>query len=868
MFRHIYYNNHKSEIAEQTWDEEGNRVTIKTPFKPFLFVETNKKTKYKTIYNTYAEYKKFDNSWKRNEFVKDDNRRLFFNLQPEQQYAITKYKDCDKDKFSEKPLRTFFLDIECPSPNEFPEPQHAKHEIDLMTIYDSLTETYHMWGREKWNQDDWKEEIENLGGKIQMPKNVEYYHIQDEKERLKHMVNFWEKNCPDIVTHWNGKNFDMPYIVNRLKLLFKGNFFKKLSPVFTIIPRSGFDNFGNPQENVQIKGLNDMDYQDVFKVMTMNKERPSWALDAVASDVLGCGKIEHGYNNLYELSKQNWSKYCAYNLVDVALLVSMEKEREYLEVARGTAYVGFSNPVEALGKINVITAAINVMSLMDGKLMHSKPIGNNESFEGGFVLPPKVGLQTDIESVDIKSLYPTNMIGLNISPETKMGKFDEHTGLKYTDVHESTQQFGSKEEVKKWLKKNNFAVSAVGVVFRQDIIGYVTQFVTQQFADKEHYGKLQKEALKEKNYEAAAQYGRLREIAKVLANSIYGAISSYLCSLYDIDLARSVTLTGQAVNKRAHDFVRTFSREKFGIDEDVVVASDTDSTMISLTPILEKYRIDLFNEEGGLSKKGNDLCNIFTKMLNKKINAWCKEEFNMAKPEYIFEREKVALAGLFFAKKQYAYHVNNNDGFDLPPEKRMKYTGLKVIKSEFSEGVKKMFDELYYETLSNYREMGEERTRKHLEAVVLRHRKEFMEMDFFDVAKRAKANKIHKYEDHFFERYKAKAINGTGVPAQTKSCILHNRLVEDLELQANYPKLQGGTKALWVYIKPDNPYKIECVAGSNGILPPEFGLEIDYEKQFEKMYMAVYHQLFETLGWRKVNLYFEEEVDLLSEMMN
>jgi hypothetical protein len=65
---------------------------------------------------------------------------------------------------------------------------------------------------------------------------------------------------------------------------------------------------------------------------------------------------------------------------------------------------------------------------------------------------------------------------------------------------------------------------------------------------------------------------------------------------------------------------------------------------------------------------------------------------------------------------------------------------------------------------------------------------------------------------------------------------------------------------MWVYVK-DNKYDITSCAGNEGILPSEFELEIDYDKQWNSLYMKVAYQIYNTIKWTFPNIHHEEIVD-------
>ena len=43
-------------------------------------------------------------------------------------------------------------------------------------------------------------------------------------------MKFWMKNYPDVMTGWNTKFFDLPYLCNRIKLLTDEKVVRRLSP--------------------------------------------------------------------------------------------------------------------------------------------------------------------------------------------------------------------------------------------------------------------------------------------------------------------------------------------------------------------------------------------------------------------------------------------------------------------------------------------------------------------------------------------------------------------------------------------------------------------------------------------------------------
>ena len=63
-----------------------------------------------------------------------------------------------------------------------------------------------------------------------MRPDVTYIECQSEKQLLMRVFKFWTKNYPDIITGWNTKFFDLPYLCNRIKYLVGDKVINKLSP--------------------------------------------------------------------------------------------------------------------------------------------------------------------------------------------------------------------------------------------------------------------------------------------------------------------------------------------------------------------------------------------------------------------------------------------------------------------------------------------------------------------------------------------------------------------------------------------------------------------------------------------------------------
>jgi DNA polymerase elongation subunit (family B) len=85
---------------------------------------------------------------------------------------------------------------------------------------------------------------------------------------------------------------------------------------------------------------------------------------------------------------------------------------------------------------------------------------------------------------------------------------------------------------------------------------------------------------------------------------------------------------------------------------------------------------------------------------------------------------------------------------------------------------------------------------------------------------------------------------------------LYNNYLKEKQLNKRYESIIGGDKIKFVYLKMPNPIR-ENIISFPGVLPPEMELTnyIDYDKQFEKVFLSPIESILEAIGWsaEKVN---------------
>ena len=706
MYRHATYDPLNHAIRLATWSETGERITVKRTYSPYLYVETSGNAEQISLYGTKLRKKTFSSSKERKIFAKDENNeRIFHNFTCSQQFLIDEFStQIDNPGFVKHPLIIFYLDIETYSPDEFPEPNLAKAPINVITIYDNLTDKFHTFGSKEYQSHD----------------NIIYYHCKNEIELLEKFLEFYQKDYPDIITSWNGEIFDIPYLVHRINRVLGDEYSKKLSPYNNIIAKEIFTKFGKKAEKFIIEGVANLDYMNVYKKFCP-VQRESYSLGSISALELGETKIEYEESNLSSLADKNWKQFVDYNIQDVNLLIKLEEKLSYLNILRSLSHVGLTNLEAAMSTISIVAGAVAIQAKKNKKIIPTFPHGEDDGtmIEGAFVSEPQRGFHDSIISFDANSLYPNLIRTCNMSPETKIGNIEgKNEEGKIIFRHVSGKAYNlSEEKLKLFMEKENLAQTKIGTLFSQKEEGLVPQIVAENYKKrvdiKKELKKIKRELLsiskdsleykEKKNRESVLN--NKQYALKILMNSIYGAFANNYFFLSDLDIARSITLTGQTVIKQANEIIENFyvdcgiDRESFKTKSPTIY-NDTDSVYVTIQPLIEKNNIKLLKKDNKLSSEAEKIIENLESYINKNICEWAKKELNSKNPTLEFKRESICDVGIFIQKKRNVLHVIDEEGV---PCDKTKYTGIEVVRSTMTKVVKE-FNKKIIETMLETRD--------------------------------------------------------------------------------------------------------------------------------------------------------------------
>jgi DNA polymerase elongation subunit (family B) len=838
MYRNCVYSPKEKSIFLWTWDSKGNRIKEEIDFNPYILLE-DKNGKDRSIYGTSLKKKEFGTSWDRSKFIKDGNfRRIYENLPPYQQFLIDNYwMQCEGDDFAKYPLKNCFLDIECPLPSGFPDLDTANATINLLTAYNNFDKKYMVFGLKKYTP---------------TRPDVEYKHCKSEDDLLKSFIGYFSSEGFDNIVGWNSNGFDIPYLINRITFQLGKEWADELSPIGRIYEKiNNKGKYGQPTKEYVIEGVSCLDYLIMYQKFKMEKE-DSYKLDNIAEIELDRHKVDYD-GTLWDLAKDDWDNYVNYNIVDVELIVELDEKLGYIELLRFLAYTGLCNLEKAIQTVPAMNGAIAIQARKRGEYIPTfvKPISDYKA-PGGYVSEPKKGYVDNLVTFDANSLYPSVMISLNLSPETKIGKVEKIGDMIYLH-HTSGRVFEfNNANFSKYLAEEKACLTKAGFLFSQKTKGIVPEFLDNLYSKrKEMKGKML-EAKRIGNKDDVQKYDTIQYAYKIHLNSLYGYMLEKYAPMGDADIGTSVTLTGQAAIKKSAELYKEYLRKRIpNITEGEISNSyrysDTDSLFVSLNWI-DKVEIN-FLVDGKITGDFISECESIENYINSGMKEWAIKSLRSKDPRFVFKRETICDSGIMIGKKYYVLHVLDDEG---NPVDKFKYKGVDVVKTTMPRAIKPYVKKVIEHMIIS-------RSFKETNVLFMEAYEKFKQLGIVEIAKNSGMNNFEKYSEKCDGNKTAK-----GMPAHLKAAYMHDYIIKSLGLESKYPKFKSGDKIKMVAVKVPNRYNIKTI-GFSSKYPKEFEdiFIVDYELMFDKVFYEAIDRFYDAVNWtlRKPNENLKVELD-------
>ena len=712
-------------------------------------------------------------------------------------------------EYDKEKLRIYTIDIEVESEYGFPHVDDADEKMICITIKDQIKKQFLVWGMA-----DYKVSKDN----------VSYVKCKDEKDLLIKFLKFWREYTPDVVTGWNSKYFDMPYLINRTKKGLGEHAIKRYSP-WDIVDESTAYHNGRQVTFFRLLGIAQLDYLQLYAKFTIkNQER--YTLDHIAFVELGEQKDKNPYDTFKEWYQNDIQSFIDYNVIDVELVDKLEDRLQLIELALTMAYHAKANYEDVFSQVRMWDTIIFNELLKDNIVVPMRKVGRIEAKElvGAYVKEPKTGFHEWVVSFDLNSLYPHLIMQYNISPETILEGQKDITIDKLISKEIDTT--------------DGHCLAANGTMYKSDKQGMLPRIIQKEYNARTIFKKKMLEAeqmyanTKDKKYEKLARkYYIVQHSKKISLNSAYGAIGNKYFRYYDHRQAEAITMSGQLNIKWIEKKLNEYFNKLYNTNDDYIIASDTDSVYINMAPLVKMTgATDKVKIVKALDKFCKEKVEPYIATVYKEL----ADYMNVYQQKMEMAREVIADRGIWTAKKRYILNVHNSEGVQYP-EPKLKIMGIEAVKTSTPLPCRDKLKECF-KILMN----GDE---KEMKEFCVNFRREFELLPPEDIGFPRSVNNVEKYSD-------TTSIYKKGTPMHVKGALLYNHLLKTKKVSHKHQTIYEGDKGKFVHLRK-NPWNANVITFI-GSLPTEFDMHklIDYEQQFTKSFMDPLRFILEAINWK------------------
>ena len=798
--------------------ESGVAFSYRVAYNPTLYLSTKNYSEWRTLEGECVEPVPMGSIKEAREFVKQYKEvpdfDIYGNTRYLYQYILGEHPE-DQIKFDTSKIRVFNIDIETGAENGFPNIETADQEILAISIKDSYTGRIVVFGARPFdNKHD----------------DVDYMHFRTEESMLSAFLQYWNENCPDVVTGWNVQLFDIPYIANRINRILGERATKSLSPWKLVSAREIYIR-GRKQIAYDLPGIACLDYLELYRKFTYTNQE-SYRLDHICMVELGARKLDHSeFDTFKEFYENDWQKFIDYNIHDVRLVDQLDDKMKLLDLAFTMAYDAKVNYEDVFSQVrmwdNYIYCELNKRKIA---IPPKREATKSEQYAGAYVKEPKAGGYDWVVNFDLNSLYPHLIMQYNISPET----------LRETRHSSASVERILEKEITDFDPES--ATCANGAQYRKDKQGFLPLMMQKMYDSRVIFKKKMIEA--KKQYEKTPTVELTKEIArcnniqmakKISLNSAYGAIGNEHFRYYRLANAEAITLSGQVSIRWIENKMNGYLNKLLSTDKvDYVIASDTDSIYLNLGPVVDKFF-------GNKSDDKVRIVELLDKVCKDKLEPFIDASYQELATyvaaydqKMIMKRENIAERGIWTAKKRYILNVWDSEGVRYK-EPKMKIMGLETARSSTPAFYREKLYEAYKIIVS--------KTNDELVAFIDDVRAETRRRPIEEISFPRTVSGFERYGDRT-------NIYGKSTPIQVRGALLYNHYLKKHKIQNKHQSMQDGEKIKYVYLNMPNPIHENAISFFNEI-PEEFGLSpfIDYKLQFDKAFLLPLEKVLDCVGW-------------------
>ncbi|MEM5874363.1 MAG: DNA-directed DNA polymerase [Candidatus Aenigmatarchaeota archaeon] len=492
-----------------------------------------------------------------------------------------------------------------------------------------------------------------LTSKIIKNSEVDVICFEDEKEMLKKFLEIVKDFDPDFIVGYNINDFDLPYLINRMKKL-------NIKPIM-----------GRAEEkSASSKKLRENKYKnhivgrfivDSYKIIKelvkvgFFKKLKRFDLNSVANFLLNESKIDISHSEIEKYWYENPKKVIEYARKDSELAFKLFLKYKMLD-----KYIALSK-VSGLLLQDILdggeASKIEFLLLKEFNkrdfVMPNKPSEKiklerekekeAKGLEGGLVLQPQIGFHDKcIVYLDFASMYPNIIISFNICPTTLI----------------------IENGIPKFVSKN----------VREGIYPKILKRMIEE------RNKIKSSLKNEKDEIMREKLDAMQEAFKRIANAFYGYTGFVSGRLYILEIANSITANGRKLITEMKETIEKETNYK-------VIYGDTDSIMVKL----DTDDIKLAFEK---AKELENIVNIKYENLKMKIESIFKSIIILTKKRYAAlsvdenGNEKIVMKGIETVRRDWCDLVT--DTLEEVVSTILKEKNVEKAVNRFKEIVKNL----------------------------------------------------------------------------------------------------------------------------------------------------------------------------------
>ena len=789
--------------------QNGERFSEKIKYQPRLYFPYKGKCTHNSLDGKGLMPKSYNTVREARQAIKryEDHKNFVYGTDRFQyQYISDNYPgtvEYDKDM-----LRIYTIDIEVESEHGFPSVADCAEKMICITVKDQVKKQILVWG---------------IADYTTKQDNVHYIKCVDEKDLLIKFIKFWREYTPDILTGWNSKYFDVPYLVRRIEKILGESVKNRMSPWNQVMEDNTYY-MGKTQTYFRLHGIAQLDYLQLYQKFTI-KNQESYKLDHIGEVELGEKKDDNPYDTFKEWYQNDIQSFIDYNIQDVELVDKLEDRLQLIELAITMAYNAKVNYEDVFSQVRMWDTIIYNELLKTNTIVPVRDM-NPESKElvGAYVKEPTVGFHDWVVSFDLNSLYPHLIMQYNISPETIL---DDRKDVLIDELLD-----------KKVDMSDGNCMAANGTMYKTGKLGMLPKIIKREYDDRVIYKKKMLEAeqmyanTKDKKYEKLARkYYLIQHSKKISLNSAYGAIGNKYFRYYDHRQAEAITTSGQLnirwIDKKVNEYFNKLYKTD---NEDYVIASDTDSIYVNMAPLVKMTGA---TDKNKIVKALDQFCTEKFEPYIEKCYNELGSYMNVYENKMVMKREVIADKGIWTAKKRYILNVHNSEGVQYP-EPKLKIMGIEAVKTSTPLPCRDKLKEAFKVIMG-----GDQQEMKQF---IIDFRREFELLPPEQIAFPRSVNGVKKYGDRT-------SIYKKGTPMHVKGALMYNHLLKIKKIGHKFQPIYEGDKGKYIHLRK-NLWNANCITFISK-LPKEFDMHgyIDYETQFTKSFMEPLRFILGAINW-------------------